>query len=212
MAGITLKETDDTLVPTPASGKATIFVDDADGLPKYKDDTGTVSTLGGGGGGGGSMTTIGTFTVTGSAATTLAATGLDLSAYKAFFVVVNAENATGSAATISLFYNADTTATNYYRQSQAQNNATTSGARANNANIFALDANECTNAQMFISRDRDGRARCRCHSEQGAAASISLALFSHIWTNTGNVTDITLSSSVSNSLAVGTTMTIYGIN
>ena len=49
MAGITLKETDDTLVPTPASGKATIFVDDADGLPKYKDDTGTVSTLGGGG-------------------------------------------------------------------------------------------------------------------------------------------------------------------
>jgi hypothetical protein len=49
MAGITLKETDDTLIPTPASGKATIFVDDADGLPKYKDDTGTVSTLGGSG-------------------------------------------------------------------------------------------------------------------------------------------------------------------
>ena len=96
MAGITLKETDDTLVPTPASGKATIFVDDADGLPKYKDDTGTVSTLGGGGGG--SMTTIGTFTVTGSAATTLAATGLDLSAYKAFFVLVKADNATGSSA------------------------------------------------------------------------------------------------------------------
>jgi hypothetical protein len=210
MAGITLKETDDTLVPTPASGKATIFFDDADGLPKYKDDTGTVSTLGGGGGG--SMTTIGTFTVTGSAATTLAATGLDLSAYEAFFVVVNAENATGSAASISLFYNADTTATNYYRQSFYQSNATTGGARTNNANVFALDANECTNAQMFISRDRDGRARCRCHSVQGAAASILLALYSHIWTNTGNVTDITLSSSVSNSLAVGTTMTIYGIN
>jgi len=161
---------------------------------------------------GNSMTTIGTFTVTGSAATTLAATGLDLSAYKAFFVVVNAENATGSAAAISLFYNADTTATNYYRQSFAANNATIGGARVNNANVFALDANECTNAQMFISRDRDGRARCRCHSVQGAAASISLALYSHIWTNTGNVTDITLSSSVSNSLAVGTTMTIYGIN
>ncbi len=211
MAGITLKETDDTLIPTPASGKATIFVDDADGLPKYKDDTGTVSTLGGVGGGG-SMTTIGTFTVTGSAATTLAATGLDLSAYKAFFVVVNAENATGSTATISLFYNADTTATNYYRQNLVANNATISGARANNANVFALDANECTDAQMFISRDLDGRARSRTDSSRGAASSVQMNQYNGVWTSTSNVTDITLSSSVSNSLAVGTTMTIYGIN
>lgn len=210
MAGITLKETDDTLVPTPASGKATIFVDDADGLPKYKDDTGTVSTLGGGGGG--SMTTIGTFTVTGSAATTLAATGLDLSAYKAFFVVVKADNATGSSADVSLFYNADTTATNYYRQSLAANNATIGGARVNNAHSFVMDANECTNAQIFISRDLDGRARSRTDSSRGAASSAQMNQYNGVWTSTSNVTGITLSSSVSNSLAVGTTMTIYGIN
>ena len=161
---------------------------------------------------GNSMTTIGTFTVTGSAATTLAATGLDLSAYKAFFVVVKADNATGSSADVSLFYNADTTATNYYRQSFAANNATIGGARVNNAHSFVMDANECTNAQIFISRDLDGRARSRTHSSRGAASSVQMNQYNGVWTSTSNVTDITLSSSVSNSLAVGTTMTIYGIN
>lgn len=45
MAGITLKETAAASVPTPATDKSTIFVDSADGLPKYKDDTGTTHTL-----------------------------------------------------------------------------------------------------------------------------------------------------------------------
>lgn len=45
MSGITLKDMDDTLVPTPATDKNTIFFDVADGQPKYKDDTGTVTSL-----------------------------------------------------------------------------------------------------------------------------------------------------------------------
>ena len=45
MSGITLTEVDDATIPTPASGKSTIFLDDADGAPKYKDDTGSVHTL-----------------------------------------------------------------------------------------------------------------------------------------------------------------------
>ena len=45
MAGLTLKETAAASVPTPATDKATIFLDSADGLPKYKDDTGTTHTL-----------------------------------------------------------------------------------------------------------------------------------------------------------------------
>lgn len=210
MAGITLKETDDTLVPTPASGKATIFVDDADGLPKYKDDTGTVSTLGGGGGG--SMTTIGTFTVTGSAATTLAASGLDLSAYKAFFVLVKADNATGSPAAVSMYYNADTTATNYYTQSHSRDNSTSGGSRSNSAVVFALDANENTNAAIHVFKDLDGKARAMSSSIRGAASAVQLNNHYMVWTSNANVTDIKLSSSVSNSLAIGTTMTIYGIN
>jgi len=45
MAGITLKETAAASVPTPATDKATIFLDSADGLPKYKDDAGTTHSL-----------------------------------------------------------------------------------------------------------------------------------------------------------------------
>jgi hypothetical protein len=45
MSGIRLTEVDDTTIPTPPSGKVTLFVDDADGEPKYKDDTGTVNDL-----------------------------------------------------------------------------------------------------------------------------------------------------------------------
>lgn len=44
MSGITLKEVDESKIPTPAAGKATIFMDDAVG-PAFKDDTGTVTAL-----------------------------------------------------------------------------------------------------------------------------------------------------------------------
>ena len=44
MSGITLTEVDDATISTPASGKATIFLDDTIG-PAYKDDTGTVTSL-----------------------------------------------------------------------------------------------------------------------------------------------------------------------
>lgn len=44
MSGITLTEVDDALIPTPASGKSTVFLDDTLG-PAYKDDGGTVHTL-----------------------------------------------------------------------------------------------------------------------------------------------------------------------
>lgn len=45
MSGITLIETAAASIPTPAATKATIFVDSADGLPKYKDDTGTTNSM-----------------------------------------------------------------------------------------------------------------------------------------------------------------------
>jgi hypothetical protein len=44
-SGITLKKTDDAAIPTPATDKATIFLDDTSGEPSYKDDGGTVHTL-----------------------------------------------------------------------------------------------------------------------------------------------------------------------
>jgi hypothetical protein len=45
MSGITLKETAAASIPTPAASKATVFLDSADGVPKFKDDAGAVTSL-----------------------------------------------------------------------------------------------------------------------------------------------------------------------
>jgi hypothetical protein len=44
-SGITLKETAAASIPTPSTDKATLFLDSADGLPKYKNDAGTTTSL-----------------------------------------------------------------------------------------------------------------------------------------------------------------------
>lgn len=44
-SGLTLKETAAASIPTPSTDKATLFLDAADGLPKYKDDGGTSHSL-----------------------------------------------------------------------------------------------------------------------------------------------------------------------
>jgi hypothetical protein len=44
-SGLTLKETLAASIPTPSADKITLFADSATGLPKYKDETGTVTSL-----------------------------------------------------------------------------------------------------------------------------------------------------------------------
>lgn len=45
MGWLTFLERTGASVSTPATGKVALFVDSADGLPKYKDDAGTVTSL-----------------------------------------------------------------------------------------------------------------------------------------------------------------------
>jgi hypothetical protein len=44
-SGLTLKETAAASIPTPSADKVTLFCDSADGLPKYKNDGGTSTSL-----------------------------------------------------------------------------------------------------------------------------------------------------------------------
>lgn len=167
--------------------------------------------LGAGGSGGGAMTLLGTATVAGAAATTLTLSELNLSAYKAFFATFRLDNATGSAANISLYYNADTTATNYYVQSVSGSNTTVSGARGNSAILATMDANETLTWTATIVNDLDGRPRAFLHLSDGAAASVVMHVESHVWTSATNITGITLSSAIASSLAIGSTFSVWGI-
>lgn len=157
------------------------------------------------------MTHVGSATVTGSAASVLSISGLDLSADESYCIEIQLENATGSTANISLYYNSDTTATNYYVESVSADNASLVSSRANTGLINTLPANECMGGRMWISNDRGGKPRARVDSSRDAAASIVFRSVSHIWNSATNVTGITISSSVSNSLAVGSKIRVFKI-
>ena len=157
------------------------------------------------------VTHVGSATVTGSAASVLSISGLDLSADESYYIEFQLENATGSTANISLYYNSDTTATHYYNQALAADGASATAGRANSGLINLLPANECMGGRMWISNDRDGKPRARGDSSRDAAASIILRSVSHIWNSATNITDLTLSSSVSNALAVGSKIRVFKI-
>lgn len=162
------------------------------------------------GGGSGAMSVLGVTTIAGAAATTMTVTGLDLSAYEAFKVIVKLKNATGSAADISMFYNSDTTATNYYRQYAITSSTSTTGQRANDAIITYLSASTGGIIKMDIAEDVDGYPYALAFAAAGGSGIVIRNIYHH-WTTAANVTSITLSSSVANSLDIGSIMKVYGI-
>jgi hypothetical protein len=164
-------------------------------------------------GGGGAMTFIAGNTVAGSAATSLTVSGLDLATDQEYYVRIVLGNATGSAANISLFYNADSTSTNYDRQSLAANNTTISGARANDAIIAGMAASGNTSVSVRIRRRANDTVGAISEAVRDPTTAILLQYFAHAWRTTAtNVTGITLTSTVANSLSVGSYIQVFRIH
>lgn len=149
--------------------------------------------------------------VTGSAASSLAVSGLDLDTDKMYLVKGIFKNATGSASDIALYYNSDTTATNYYREGFTANNATLTGSRANNGLCCVLTASQSSNFLTWIFKDFDGIPRAFSFTIRGTPSGVILQFFMHGWTASTSVTGTTFSASVANSLSVGSTVHIYKI-
>lgn len=153
---------------------------------------------------------IGTATVLGAAATTLTLSGLDLSAYAGFYIEFALDNATGSSSNISLYYNGDTTATNYNRTGITV--ITSATVTNGNDGVFGnMPINETSTGQIWIKNDRDGRPRANNLENRGASSAGTARINWHSWTSASNVTSITFSASIASSLAVGSTFTVYGI-
>ena len=170
----------------------------------------TISSTGGVGGVG--MSYVGSATVTGAAATTLTISGLDLDTDHTYYCEVVGDNATASNANINLYYNSDTTVTNYNRQSLIANNTTVAGARANDGIAIPILANDNFTSRIWITGAFDSDTRAELVSNYGAGSGIIWRAFAHQWTSTANVTGITLSCSVANSLAVGTYIKVWKVN
>lgn len=192
----------------------TITVDDVG-------ETITIAATGGGGGGstgtgGGNLAYVGSATVAGSAATTLTLSGLDLDNDGRYLIEFIGKNATTSAANLSLYYNSDTTATNYNRQTMTAANTTLSGSRANDGIISSLDSNSGgvgagnTTFRGWLTKSGDGYPSITVTNEHLGNSAMFTQNLTHQWRTTGtNVTGITISSSVASSLAVGTTIRVW---
>ena len=168
---------------------------------------------GSGGGGSGAMTLLETVTVSGSAATSFPAFASTINlGSDAYILVISAKNATASNSTISLFFNSDTTATNYYRETTDTNGTSIGPSRTNDAVIAVMEASAGTVGDFTMIRDPDGYPVTLGRSSRRAAASISYYEVAHVRNNTANVTGITITASVANSLAVGSYAKLYRRN
>lgn len=164
------------------------------------------------GGGGGAVTIVASATVAGSAQTSVTLSPLDLATDGCYMILFSIQNVVASAATISMFFNGDTTATNYQNQPIVGSGATISGGRANNARITDVVASTYVTGEIKTQRDVSGRPRSICWSNRDEPASIILEGVAHVRANTANVTSITFSSSVASSIGIGSTFKVFKIN
>ena len=159
----------------------------------------------------GSQVKLGETTVAGAAATSMTVSGLTLTGYSKFRLVTKMRNATGSAAAISMYFNSDTTATNYHRQTFVSSHSTNTGNRGNDAVVCGLPANAQTYLESEIALGVDGKARVINQGNEDDTTSIVLRHSVIQWVTAANITGITLSSDIASSLDVGSTFTVYGV-
>lgn len=168
-----------------------------------------------GGGSGGGLSFVGSATVSGAAATTLTLSGLDLDTDGRYLIFYAFKNATTSTATISLYYNSDTTATNYQRQTADFSGSTPTIQQANDAGVLGLQSttggvNGDNNGYFFIANDVSARPRLVNIQSRDGTTGLRVQLVSHYWKTSGaNVTGITFSSSVASAFAIGSTAQLW---
>jgi hypothetical protein len=164
---------------------------------------------------GGAMSLVGTATVSGSAATSLSMSGLNLALDKCYYIQWALKNNTGSSTpSLSLYYNSDTTATNYATQyAYAVNSTVNSPSFVNSAVLDAFTSGTSSSTgDVLIFNDPDGRPRSQFRFSRGSATSPQVIGGTHGWNSTANITGITVVASVANALAVGSYFKVFKVN
>jgi hypothetical protein len=155
---------------------------------------------------------VGGTTVSGSAATDMTVSGLDLNTDDTYVIHVEAENALGSAPIISLYFNADTTATNYDTQRHSAASTTNNSATANDSSIATFPASPAQFiSRMTLSKGLDGNPMVLMNSFTGAnGVTPNIELRSNRWRTSGtNVTGITIRSATANAFKIGSRVRVW---
>lgn len=195
---------------TPASGKVVVYAK-SDGLIYSKDDAGVETLMSGGGSGAGAMVYLGSAAVSGSAATTLTISGLDLNTAKNYHVKITVKNATASTPNMFLYYNSDTTNANYARQGVRTDSTALTAARGADGLVGVTLASAALTLFGRISKDFDGKPISDWVGSAGGLSTLVQRHINHFWNSTSNVTGMTASMDVANSLSVGSKIQIWEV-
>lgn len=150
------------------------------------------------------------FIVTGSAVTSINVPNLDITLHDNYQVEIDFKNAAASAVTLSLYANGDVTATNYASQAILSSSTTTTSSAVANALIGYCEASSRSLTNANLSLSTDGYFRWSAICSRGTMTLPTLSTITGIKKATiANLTQLTLTSSVASSIAVGTRIRIY---
>lgn len=165
-------------------------------------------------GGGGSSNLVAETVVSGSAVTSVTFSGLDGNAAGGY-VLTGAIGKNIDAYKLNIYFNSDTTNTNYYSQEIKNTSSTTLATNQTNAPVIA-EILASGGSSLFFSADIDidinlGRLRVLGRYSRGTTTTVVNGSYSIVSVNaiSTNITTITLFASSANSIAVGSTFRLY---
>lgn len=148
--------------------------------------------------------------VSGSAATTLTVDQINLDEDVIWFLWIKLKNATGSATSIRMYFNADSTATNYDRETLTGTGVTAAAANTNSPIFTVLPANSYITAAGFVFNDMQPAPRSLIMASEHTTTNMVIRLTSTVWRTTSTTpTQIVLSATAANSLDVGSAIAVY---
>ena len=147
--------------------------------------------------------------VTGSAATQMQVTGLDLSTDQEYYIRAEVKNANAGTMAIYFEVNGSTTTTGYYREVIAGNNTTLAGQRDNAPILRTALTGEVMSFRIWLALDFNGKPRLSWISGYSAGSTLQHASGSWLFNTAGNVTSIEIVGASATSLAVGSKMKVF---
>lgn len=152
---------------------------------------------------------VGETTVTGSAATQMQVTGLDLSTDQEYYIRAEVKNANAGTMAIYFEVNGSTTTTGYYREVIAGNNTTLAGQRDNAPTLRTALTGEVMSFRIWLALDFNGKPRMSWISGYSAGSTLQHASGSWLFNTAGNVTSVEIVGASASSLAVGSKMKVF---
>lgn len=156
----------------------------------------------------GALAFVGSVSVTGSPATTMGITGLDLSSDNIYVGRIDIPN---PSATVEyrLFYNGDSVTTNYSYSQFFVSGGTRSSASVNGSRFTYATSGASSVCWFIIIPDADGYPRAFSFIQYSSVTAPIWLIISHAWRTASNVTSIDITADTASKLLVGASLQLW---